>query len=181
MTGQLCNKQGTISFLFDWIPVLASWIPGEVVVCIFAAMLAWFLNRSMRTYSALTNLLNMPSVLDLMITHDHSHYESMDTVDEYRKDFERRVIYPALNAIEYFSVMVNTKQMFIFSYFSFRIVRLSAGQMFVSLWNDPDVKRFVDEERAISGLHKTTYNELELLAKRLRKKSGLGPDGRAKG
>ena len=140
----------------------------SVLICLSGVALTWFFSRVQRTAAALEMLFEKEAMKAVMFD-EPSHREDMEDNGKWTK-YEREVLFPAANAIERFAALVNRRWWHRPTFYSRRLVRRTAGQLLVSLWDDYYMQYFICSRRAASPSPKATYQEFEHLAEWLRAK-----------
>ena len=141
----------------------------SVLICLSGVALTWFFSRVQRTAAALEMLFEKDAMKAVMFD-EPSHGEDMEDNDKWTK-YKREVLFPAANAIERFAALVNRRWWQLLpTFYSRRLVKRTAGQLLVSLWDDYYMQYFICSRRAASPSPKTTYQEFEHLAEWLRAK-----------
>ena len=139
----------------------------SVLICLSGAALAWLFSRTHRTAVALEVLFSLDSVKAVMFD-EPDHSAKMQDDDNWAK-YEREVLFPAVNAIERFATLVNRRWWRIGpTFYSRSLVKRTASQLLVSLWDDHYLQYFVNSRRDTSSSPSTTYQEFELLVEQLR-------------
>lgn len=140
----------------------------SVSVCLLGATLTWFFGRVQRTALGLEMLFEKDAMRVVMFD-EPNHSKDMDDRDKWAK-YEREVLFPAANAIERFAALVNRRWCHGPAFYSRRLVKRTAGQLIVSLWDDHYMQCFICSRRTVSSSPSTTYQEFEDLVKWLRAK-----------
>lgn len=140
----------------------------SVLICLSGATLSWFFSRVHRTALALEMLFDRDAMQAVMFDVP-DHIENMECRDKWTI-YEREVLFPAANAIERFAALVNRRWWHRPAFYSRRLVKRTAGQLLVSLWDDHYMRHFICSRRRMSSGADTTYREFKLLVEWLKRK-----------